>query len=52
MAMVIALLCVLAIVGVVLTLSGNGARRPAGGDPFSHSPTASTMPIVPGPVRM
>jgi hypothetical protein len=48
----IALLAALTIVAVVLIQSGGGARQPAPGDPFSHSPTVRTMPIVPGPVRI
>jgi hypothetical protein len=48
--MLIALVAALAIVAVVLMQSGSGARQPAPGDPFSHSPPVRTMPIVPGPV--
>jgi hypothetical protein len=50
--MLIMLLAALAIVAVVLLQSGSGSRQPAPGDPFSHSPPARTMPIVPGPVHL
>jgi hypothetical protein len=49
MLMVITLLVVVAMAGLLLIRPGGAARQP--GDPFSHTPTASTMPIVPRAVH-